>query len=756
MWYSTLLLGLYVSLLKQLAEAHESHMIRFHNYTDKQILDYLLDPVRYDFRHRPEEQTQVNVSVLLLTLSSPDESSLKYEIEFLLHQRWEDGRLRFMDDDSRKGHLNGLLHQDKVWKPDIYFLKHGEFKTPLTPIHMSLRLYPNGTVVYTLRRHMTLVCQGNLKIFPFDNPKCPFAVESMSHEESQLKIDWSPTEPSINTATSMRSHNAYLAKNETGYCDKRHTWRGNYSCLRVLLVFTRDKTFYISTVFVPGIVLVTSSFISFWLDINAVPARVMIGVTTMLNFCTTTNSFRSTLPVVSGLTAMNLWDGVCMFFIYASMLEFIIVNYLYRNLGRGGAQRQPPGSRPSSAGGTAEPRIPLLSRQHRAQDFEMIRKRGRMQALMRRDGGHHEGHTRGMSARVAAGKTPLPKPWTMPGFSVPLLMALVLLVRLTGVTAQNMGCGYNPASKDGVSFKIIGGVTAIKGEFPWQMSIRQKKAGGLGTKHFCGGALLNDRWVVTAAHCIVDQKGTRLVASQLYVRAGEHDEHVAEGTEIQVRVTHVYVHPQYTHLHRDVALLRLAKRLKLSRFVQPVCLPDANVKLHVGLNCTVSGWGNTRTQGTTSYILNKLPVPLRPLQDCERVYGPIFNTPIHQWHLCGGRPEGNKGVCYGDSGGPYQCEMENGRWYVMGLASFGSGCAKGNYPDVYTRVPYFVDWIRSTIQNHRSTNSRRRSPILQDTIPTMQPPLQPIWQPGNWISFLPFFPSRHQSLVIVSPAVKRK
>ncbi|XP_064470285.1 trypsin-2-like [Ornithodoros turicata] len=380
-------------------------------------------------------------------------------------------------------------------------------------------------------------------------------------------------------------------------------------------------------------------------------------------------------------------------------------------------------------------------------------------------------------------------------------MALVLLVRLTGVTAQNMGCGYNPASKDGVSFKIIGGVTAIKGEFPWQtayaksntifnsyqnnlyrgksyqseripvqlklgniilgqmlrdMSIRQKKAGGLGTKHFCGGALLNDRWVVTAAHCIVDQKGTRLVASQLYVRAGEHDEHVAEGTEIQVRVTHVYVHPQYTHLHRDVALLRLAKRLKLSRFVQPVCLPDANVKLHVGLNCTVSGWGNTRTQGTTSYILNKLPVPLRPLQDCERVYGPIFNTPIHQWHLCGGRPEGNKGVCYGDSGGPYQCEMENGRWYVMGLASFGSGCAKGNYPDVYTRVPYFVDWIRSTIQNHRSTNSRRRSPILQDTIPTMQPPLQPIWQPGNWISFLPFFPSRHQSLVIVSPAVKRK
>ncbi|EEC15458.1 gamma-aminobutyric acid receptor alpha 5 subunit, putative [Ixodes scapularis] len=79
-------------------------------------------------------------------------SPQKYEIEFLLHQKWEDRRLRFLDDVATPmGHLNGLLHESRVWKPDIYFLKHGEFKSPLTPIHMSLRLYPNGTVIYTLR-----------------------------------------------------------------------------------------------------------------------------------------------------------------------------------------------------------------------------------------------------------------------------------------------------------------------------------------------------------------------------------------------------------------------------------------------------------------------------------------------------------------------------------------------------------------------------------------------------------------------------
>ncbi|EFN79288.1 Glutamate-gated chloride channel [Harpegnathos saltator] len=105
---------------------------------------------------------------------------------------------------------------------------------------------------------------------------------------------------------------------------------GNYSCLKVDLIFTRDRAFYFTTVFIPGIILVTSSFITFWLEWNAVPARVMIGVTTMLNFFTTSTGFRGTLPVVSNLTAMNVWDGVCMCFIYASLLEFVCVNYVGR------------------------------------------------------------------------------------------------------------------------------------------------------------------------------------------------------------------------------------------------------------------------------------------------------------------------------------------------------------------------------------------------------------------------------------------
>ncbi|RWS23325.1 Glutamate-gated chloride channel-like protein [Leptotrombidium deliense] len=97
--------------------------------------------------------TTVNVSVLLLTISSPDESSLKYEVEFLLFQRWVDERLRF-DDDGNHTYLNALMYRHQLWMPDTYFILHGEFKElkgPVDPVHMALKIFANGTVMYITR-----------------------------------------------------------------------------------------------------------------------------------------------------------------------------------------------------------------------------------------------------------------------------------------------------------------------------------------------------------------------------------------------------------------------------------------------------------------------------------------------------------------------------------------------------------------------------------------------------------------------------
>ncbi|VVD01822.1 unnamed protein product [Leptidea sinapis] len=299
--------------------------------SDKEILDNLLKISRYDKRLLPpvDGVLTVNVSVLLLSLASPDESSLKYEVEFLLQQQWFDPRLRYSNQ-SHYDFLNAIHHHEDIWLPDTYFIMHGDFKDPIIPMHFALRIYRNGTINYLMRRHLILSCQGRLNIFPFDDPLCSFALESISYEQSAINYVWKNDEDTLRKSPSLTTLNAYLIQNQTIPCPIKASWRGNYSCLRVDLIFTRDRSFYFTTVFIPGIILVTSSFITFWLEWNAVPARVMIGVTTMLNFFTTSNGFRSTLPVVSNLTAMNVWDGVCMCFIYASLLEFVCVNYVGR------------------------------------------------------------------------------------------------------------------------------------------------------------------------------------------------------------------------------------------------------------------------------------------------------------------------------------------------------------------------------------------------------------------------------------------
>ncbi|XP_037043140.1 gamma-aminobutyric acid receptor subunit alpha-6 isoform X7 [Bradysia coprophila] len=304
------------------------HPIFAEGKSDKEILDHLLKNARYDKRLLPpvDGTLTVNVSVLLLSLASPDESSLKYEVEFLLQQQWHDPRLRYANQ-SQYEYLNAIHHHENIWLPDTYFIMHGDFKEPIVPMHFALRIYRNGTINYLMRRHLILSCQGRLNIFPFDDPLCSFAMESISYEQSAITYVWKNDEDTLRKSPSLTTLNAYLIQNATTACPIKASWRGNYSCLKVDLMFTRDRAFYFTTVFIPGIILVTSSFITFWLEWNAVPARVMIGVTTMLNFFTTSNGFRSTLPVVSNLTAMNVWDGVCMGFIYASLLEFVCVNY---------------------------------------------------------------------------------------------------------------------------------------------------------------------------------------------------------------------------------------------------------------------------------------------------------------------------------------------------------------------------------------------------------------------------------------------
>ncbi|XP_050434018.1 glutamate-gated chloride channel-like [Adelges cooleyi] len=298
--------------------------------SDKEILDFLLDEEKYDKRSLPptKRPSIINNSLILFMVSSPDETSLKYEVEFLLQQEWYDSRLQHSN--TKYDFLNGYYHQGDIWLPDINFHMHGDFKPSQRPIRYTLRIFKDGRVEYATRHHLVINCEGRMNVFPFDNPMCTFSLESISYENSDVKYSWKNNGKTLSKYRYMKTVNANLERNKTFECASVERWRGNFSCLQVDLIFSRDRTFYFATIFIPSFILVTSSFVTFFLDWNAMPARTIIGVTSILNYFTTCNSFRRTLPDVGNLTAMNVWDGVCMCFVYISFLEFIVVNVVAR------------------------------------------------------------------------------------------------------------------------------------------------------------------------------------------------------------------------------------------------------------------------------------------------------------------------------------------------------------------------------------------------------------------------------------------
>ncbi|XP_053306178.1 trypsin-like [Spea bombifrons] len=224
--------------------------------------------------------------------------------------------------------------------------------------------------------------------------------------------------------------------------------------------------------------------------------------------------------------------------------------------------------------------------------------------------------------------------------------------------------------------KIVGGYTCAQNSVPYIVSLN---AG----YHFCGGSLINDLWVVSAAHCY---------QSRIEVRLGEHDIAVLEGTEQFIKSEKVIRHPRYNSylLDNDIMLIRLAEPVKLNSRVQQIRLPTSCAS--AGTQCLISGWGNTLSYGSNyPDLLQCLDAPILTDQECRNAYpGQITDNMI-----CVGYLEGGKDSCQGDSGGPVVCNGE-----LQGVVSWGRGCALAGYPGVYTKVCNYVSWIEETIGNY--------------------------------------------------------
>ncbi|XP_075954631.1 vitamin K-dependent protein C [Anarhichas minor] len=229
----------------------------------------------------------------------------------------------------------------------------------------------------------------------------------------------------------------------------------------------------------------------------------------------------------------------------------------------------------------------------------------------------------------------------------------------------------------------VGGHVGKKGESPWQALLLNARG-----RFHCGGVLIDENWVLTAAHCLDNSFRFR-------VRLGDYERHRDEGTEVTLRIEKTFKHPHYDSrtVDNDIALLRLQTPAPFSEFVTPVCLPGREMAervLHLnGTVTVVTGWGKDNLEnGSFSSALNVIEVPLVDRGVCARQMSHNISDNV----LCAGVLGQRMDACEGDSGGP-MVTLYRDTWFLVGLVSWGEGCGREDKLGVYTKVSNYNQWI---------------------------------------------------------------
>jgi len=260
-----------------------------------------------------------------------------------------------------------------------------------------------------------------------------------------------------------------------------------------------------------------------------------------------------------------------------------------------------------------------------------------------------------------------------------------------GNTSRHTAADQDSAVVD-LTTRIIGGSLARPGQFPSIVALLDAGLFSPADRQFCGGTVIASRWVVTAAHCLFDNAGRRLDPANMRVVEQVLDLR-AETIDEELMVTNAIVHPSYDHssteTYHDIALLELSTALDSA----PATLFSEDPEGFTGSTATVAGWGATSYQSPRFAIypdaLHQASLPLVSRAACNAPGSYDF---IAQGQLCAGFVQGGVDACLGDSGGPLVTTV-NGRAELIGVASFGRGCAEPNYYGIYTSVAFYLDWI---------------------------------------------------------------
>ncbi|XP_070763178.1 ovochymase-2 [Enoplosus armatus] len=289
----------------------------------------------------------------------------------------------------------------------------------------------------------------------------------------------------------------------------------------------------------------------------------------------------------------------------------------------------------------------------------------------------------------------------------------------TGTSAAQTGskCGIPQVWSPMVhSLRVVGGAEAAYGSHPWIVSLQNRGS------HFCGGAILTDRWIMTAAHCFASLSKESL--SGVRVVVGEFDRRVDDEEEQVFLIKSVSVHEKYHHalpMSYDIALVELDQHVRLGASVQPICLPLPDESVPPETSCIVGGWGRMKEKGRLPAVLREVQVDLVDPAKCKYVLQTVKSSLLNQRPakpqpamtvVCAGPERGGRDACQGDSGGPLVCPAGSGggHWVALGVTSWGKGCGRswGNNssrhpsrrgsPGIFTDVRLLLPWIKRKLR----------------------------------------------------------
>ncbi|KAK7137029.1 hypothetical protein R3I93_017179 [Phoxinus phoxinus] len=248
---------------------------------------------------------------------------------------------------------------------------------------------------------------------------------------------------------------------------------------------------------------------------------------------------------------------------------------------------------------------------------------------------------------------------------ISLLLLASLLPHLTFTAHVNVG--------------IVNGTEAKPHSRPYMVSLQVK------SQHVCGGFLISDEFVLTAAHCNKTE--------ELTVVVGAHDLRKRNEGNVRINVNSYYKHRDYneTTFWNDIMLLRLEKKVERNRNVEWISIPKTEGDIAADSVCSVAGWGSLVTNGTSSPVLMETNVKIMNNETCKHSWKSEFSA---AQMMC---VYGDGGSCHGDSGGPLVCGDT-----AVGVTSFGDphGCNSPKLPEVYTKISAFLPWIKKIVGNN--------------------------------------------------------